>query len=157
MKCADHGGQLSLGLDYIYKLAQVNTTLSPSASPDAQLQHFHKLRSRLLTHRYSSIGELPPKTAYMLASELNAHSRAHLAKTGAGERQNARHLWDEPIGPPSADDVEKRCFLVNRWKAEGERREKEIEEMHRPAMMKSWARRKDMYSRGYRGFYMQHF
>ncbi|KAJ6780402.1 hypothetical protein PWT90_02289 [Aphanocladium album] len=133
-----------------------NTLLPPNASADEQLQQFHRLRNRLLTHRYSSISELPPKTSYMLASELNAHSRAHLAKTGAGERQHACHLWDEPSTQPSADDVEMRCFLVNRWSAEGEKREKEIEEKHRPAMKRSWARRKGMYSQGYRGFYMQH-
>ncbi|KAJ3472434.1 hypothetical protein NLG97_g10991 [Lecanicillium saksenae] len=139
---------LSLGLDYIYKLAQANTLLPPNATADDQLQQFHKLRSMLLTHRYSSISELPPRTSYMLASELNAHSRAHLAKTGAGERQHACHLWDEPSAPPSADDVEMRCFLVNGWAAEGERREKEVEEKHRPAMKRSWARRKGMYSQG---------
>ncbi|TQV91453.1 hypothetical protein IF1G_09952 [Cordyceps javanica] len=129
---------LSLGLDYIYKLAQANsllggpgpgpgagaTTTAASSRPDEQLQHFRRLRQMLLTHRYSSTSALPPRTAYMLASELNAHSRAHLAKTGAAERERACHL--------------------------------EVDETHRPAMKRSWARRGDMYARGYRGFYMEH-
>ncbi len=153
---SDKCRQLSLGLEYIYKLAQANTRLPPNAGPDAQLQHFRTLRRMLLTHRYSATSTLPPKTAYMLASELNAHSRAHLAKTGAAERQHACHLWDEPTGPPSANDVEMRCFVASRWAAEGQARDKEVEETYRPAMERSWARRKGMYLQGYRGFYMEH-
>ncbi|KAM3537755.1 hypothetical protein ARSEF1564_009329 [Beauveria bassiana] len=147
---------LSLGLDYIYKLAQANTPLPPSASPDARLQRFRLLRRMLLTHRYSATSALPPRAAYMLASELNAHSRAHLAKTGAAERRHACHLWDEPAGPLTAADAAKRERAVERWAAEGAAREAEVEEREWPAMKRSWAKRKDMYEQGYRGFYMEH-
>ncbi|TQW03130.1 hypothetical protein IF2G_09263 [Cordyceps javanica] len=161
---------LSLGLDYIYKLAQANsllggpgpgpgagaTTTAASSRPDEQLQHFRRLRQMLLTHRYSSTSALPPRTAYMLASELNAHSRAHLAKTGAAERERACHLWDEPAAAPSAADAELRGLVVERWAAEAAARDREVDETHRPAMKRSWARRGDMYARGYRGFYMEH-
>ncbi|OAA37061.1 hypothetical protein BBO_07760 [Beauveria brongniartii RCEF 3172] len=110
---------LSLGLDYIYKLAQANTPLPPSASPDARLQRFRLLRRMLLTHRYSATSALPPRAAYMLASELNERA-------------------------------------VERWAAEGAAREAEVEEREWPAMKRSWAKRKDMYDQGYRGFYMEH-
>ncbi|KAM3436012.1 hypothetical protein NHJ13734_005289 [Beauveria thailandica] len=147
---------LSLGLDYIYKLAQANTPLPPSASPDARLQRFRLLRRLLLTHRYSATSALPPRAAYMLASELNAHSRAHLAKTGAAHRRHACHLWDEPAGPLTAADAAKRERAVQRWAAEGAAREADVEEREWPAMKRSWAKRKDMYHQGYRGFYMEH-
>ncbi|EGX89323.1 hypothetical protein CCM_07574 [Cordyceps militaris CM01] len=157
---------LSLGLDFIYKLAQAGTPLPASASPDEHLAHFRRLRHLLLTHRYSSTSPLPPATPYMLACELDAHNRAHLAAAGAVERQHALHLWDEPPPPPagagaaaaaaSATDEVMRADVAARWAAEGVAREKEVDEWERPAMKRSWARRRDMYEQGYRGFYKEH-
>ncbi|OAA71160.1 hypothetical protein ISF_01711 [Cordyceps fumosorosea ARSEF 2679] len=133
---------LSLGLDYIYKLSVANTALPRSASPDARLRHFRRLRGMLLTHRS------PPLPA---AAAANANIDA---ATAAVERRHARHLWDEPVGPPYPPQVAARREVLDRWIAEEAAHQNEVEETERPAMKRSWARREAMHAQGYRGFYM---
>lgn len=146
-------------MDYIFKLDQANTPLPPQASPEAQAQHYQQLRQVLLAHGYASpetttAPDLPPTASYMLASELNAHSRSHLAKPGAGERRRGLHLWDEPMGPAAQGDEETRRDMVASWAEEAAAYEKKIEETERPAMKALWAEKCSLFHEGRRGIYV---